>query len=107
MPDQHDVPAGVDGEKVGAWFGRYVPQAAQPLRYERIAGGHSCITYVVTDSAGQRFVLRRPPLGHVLATAHDVAREHRVMSAMPGTGVPVPAMLGLCRDEAVNGAPFY
>jgi aminoglycoside phosphotransferase (APT) family kinase protein len=107
VTDTTDVPAGVDAARVGDWFTTHVPQAVPPLRYDRVAGGHSCITYVVTDAEGERFVLRRPPLGHVLATAHDVAREHRVMSAMPGTGVPVPTMLGLCRDETVNGAPFY
>ena len=58
--------------------------------------------------AGAReFVLRRPPLGHVLATAHDMAREFRVISALAGTGVPVPAALLLCPDDTVIGAPFY
>jgi aminoglycoside phosphotransferase (APT) family kinase protein len=101
------VPLGVDPEPVAAWFTEHVPEARPPLRYERVVGGHSCLTYVVTDAAGARFVLRRPPMGTVLATAHDVAREHRVMAALQGTGVPVPRMLGLCRDEDVNGAPFY
>jgi aminoglycoside phosphotransferase (APT) family kinase protein len=52
-------------------------------------------------------VLRRPPIGHVLATAHDVAREHRVMHALRDTAVPVPRMIALCTDPAVNEAPFY
>ena len=52
-------------------------------------------------------MLRRPPLGHVLATAHDMAREHRVLSALHGTAVPVPEPLALCEDAAVTGAPFY
>ncbi|NMD25952.1 MAG: phosphotransferase family protein, partial [Actinobacteria bacterium] len=56
---------------------------------------------------GTRFVLRRPPLGHVLATAHDMAREHRIIAAVGRTDVPVPPALGVCIDEAVNGAPFY
>ena len=51
--------------------------------------------------------VRRPPLGHVLATAHDMAREHRIIAALGPTPVPVPPALGLCTDEAVNGAPFY
>jgi aminoglycoside phosphotransferase (APT) family kinase protein len=101
------APVGVDAGPVEAWFRAHVPGARPPLRYERVAGGHSCLTYVVTDSLGGRFVLRRPPLGRVLATAHDVAREHRVMSALQGTPVPVPPMLGLCTDPGVNGAPFY
>jgi aminoglycoside phosphotransferase (APT) family kinase protein len=52
-------------------------------------------------------VLRRPPLGHVLATAHDMAREFRVMTALGPTGVPVPRTYGLCEDTAVLGVPFY
>jgi aminoglycoside phosphotransferase (APT) family kinase protein len=101
------VPVGIDPGPVEAWFRVHVPDARPPLRYDRVTGGHSCLTYVVGDAAGERYVLRRPPLGSVLATAHDVGREHRVMSALQGTAVPVPRMLGLCRDERVNGAPFY
>ena len=101
------APVGVDAERVTAWFAREVRQAVPPLSFARVAGGHSCLTYVVTDDAGQRFVLRRPPLGHTLATAHDVAREHRIMSALQGTDVPVPRTLGVCEDASVNGAPFY
>ena len=53
------------------------------------------------------FVLRRPPLGHVLASAHDVGREFRIISGLQDSAVPVPPALGLCEDRAVNGAPFY
>jgi aminoglycoside phosphotransferase (APT) family kinase protein len=101
------VPAGIDAPAVTAWFAEHVPAAAAPLRFSRVAGGHSCLTYVVSDAGGQRFVLRRPPIGHVLATAHDVAREHRIMDALRDTGVPVPRMIGLCTDPSVNEAPFY
>ena len=52
-------------------------------------------------------MLRRPPLGAVLATAHDMSREHRIIRALAPTRVPVPPALGLCTDESVNGAPFY
>ena len=52
-------------------------------------------------------VLRRPPLGHVLATAHDMGRESRVMSALSGSAVPVPQVLAVCADDSVLGAPFY
>jgi aminoglycoside phosphotransferase (APT) family kinase protein len=52
-------------------------------------------------------VLRRPPLGHVLPTAHDMAREYRVMTALAGTDVPVPVTYALCEDNDVNDAPFY
>jgi aminoglycoside phosphotransferase (APT) family kinase protein len=101
------APVGIDPGGVEGWFRAHVAGARPPLRYERVAGGHSCLTYVVTDAAGERYVLRRPPLGSVLATAHDVGREHRVMSALRDTAVPVPRVLGLCVDERVNGAPFY
>jgi len=70
-----------------------------------ISGGKSNLTYLVTSGAGQ-LVLRRPPLGPILPTAHDVVREHRVIAALAGTGVPVPAALHLCTDESVLGAPF-
>jgi aminoglycoside phosphotransferase (APT) family kinase protein len=71
-----------------------------------IAGGKSNLTYRVSD-ADRAWVLRRPPLGHVLATAHDMHREYRVMKALAPTEVPVPRMLGLCQDISVIGAPFY
>ena len=76
------------------------------LQAELIQGGKSNLTYRLTDGAHD-WVLRRPPLGHVLATAHDMAREYRVMSALAPTPVPVPAMVTLCEDPAVIGAPFY
>ena len=101
------VPAGIDAPNVTAWFAAHVPQAVAPLTFERVAGGHSCLTFVVTDADGQRFVLRRPPLGHVLATAHDVAREHHIMGGLDATPVPVPTMLGVCEDSSVNDAAFY
>jgi len=101
------VADGIDDEKVTEWFGVHVPQAVAPLGFELIAGGHSNLTYRVMDSRGESFVLRRPPLGHVLATAHDMAREHTIISAVGLTDVPVPETLGVCEDVEVNGAPFY
>ena len=101
------VPAGIDAPAVTDWFAAHVPAAVAPLHFHRVAGGHSCLTYIVTDAVGAQFVLRRPPIGHVLATAHDVAREHRIMDALRDTGVPVPLMIGLCTDNSVNEAPFY
>jgi aminoglycoside phosphotransferase (APT) family kinase protein len=98
---------GVDVPAVTAWFEENVPGATGPLELDLIAGGHSNLTYGVTDAAGHRYVLRRPPLGHVLATAHDMSREHKIISALGPTAVPVAPALGLCTDEGVNGAPFY
>jgi aminoglycoside phosphotransferase (APT) family kinase protein len=98
---------GIDDERVAAWLMANVGGLTEPFSYQRIGGGRSNLTFAVTDASGRRFVLRRPPLGHVLATAHDMTREHRAMSAMGPTPVPVPEMLGLCTDESVNGSPFY
>ncbi len=97
---------GIDVDKVSAWLVEHVGLVA-PLDYTLIAGGHSNLTYRVVDAAQRAVVLRRPPLGHVLATAHDMAREHRIISAVGPAGVPVAQALALCTDESVNGAPFY
>src|SRR5690606_18693602 len=92
---------------VTAWFEANVAGSVAPFTFDLIAGGHSNLTFGVTGADGTRYVLRRPPLGQVLATAHDMGREHRIISALQPTDVPVPPVLGLCTDEAVNGAPFY
>jgi aminoglycoside phosphotransferase (APT) family kinase protein len=99
--------SGIDAERVTPWLLANVDGLVAPLRYELIAGGHSNLTFAVTDGAGRRVVLRRPPLSHVLSTAHDMSREHRIISALRDTPVPVPAALGYCADETVNGRPFY
>jgi aminoglycoside phosphotransferase (APT) family kinase protein len=98
---------GIDVENVTMWFRRQVPAVAPPLEFLLIAGGRSNLTFKVTDAAGSAWVLRRPPTGHVLATAHDMAREHRIIAALAATPVPVPATFGLCTDTAVTGAPFF
>jgi len=98
---------GIDPGPVSDWLAANIAGAEAPFRYEFITGGHSNLTFKVTGSDGTRFVLRRPPLGAVLATAHDMAREHKIISGIGRTTVPVPAALGLCEDESVNGAPFY
>jgi aminoglycoside phosphotransferase (APT) family kinase protein len=98
---------GVDVPAVTAWFEANVPGATGPLEIDLIAGGHSNLTYGVKDAAGHHYVLRRPPLGQVLASAHDMGREHKIISALGPTDVPVAPALGLCTDDTVNGAPFY
>jgi aminoglycoside phosphotransferase (APT) family kinase protein len=102
-----EAPEGIDRAAVEAWFEANVAAARPPLSFERISGGHSNLTYRVTDAAGRRWALRRPPLGKRLGSAHDMAREHRVVSALGPTEVPVAPVVGLCEDEGVNGAPFY
>ena len=98
---------GIDEAGIASWFATQIPGVVPPLRYELIAGGHSNLTFKVQDETDNVYVLRRPPLGQVLATAHDMEREHRVVSAVGQTAVPVPATLGVCEDVEVNGAPFY
>ena len=98
---------GIDPAGVTAWFQANVGGVRPPLAIRQIAGGRSNLTYRVTDAAGTSWVLRRPPLHGVLPSAHDMGREHRVISALAGTPVPVPATFGLCQDPAVTGAPFY
>jgi aminoglycoside phosphotransferase (APT) family kinase protein len=97
----------IDQARLEAWFAREVDGAKPPLEFERISGGRSNLTYGVTDSVGRRWALRRPPLGERLASAHDMAREHRIIAALAGTDVPVAPAVALCGDESVNGAPFY
>ena len=97
---------GLDLGRLGAWFAEHVPGAGADLEATLIAGGKSNLTYTVTDGS-QEWIVRRPPLGHVLATAHDMAREYRVMSALQDTDVPVPRTDAMCTDKDVVGAEFY
>jgi len=97
---------GVRRAAVERFFAERVPGGCGALRVSLISGGRSNLTYLV-ESGDRRWILRRPPLGHVLPTAHDMAREFRVLAALAGTGVPVPAAVALCEDAALNDAPFY
>ncbi|MEV0615263.1 phosphotransferase family protein [Nonomuraea sp. NPDC050404] len=97
---------GIDHPRLAAWMGRNVPDAGEPSSVSLISGGRSNLTYLVEAGEG-RLVLRRPPLGHVLPTAHDMRREWRVISALAPTPVPVPEPIAFCGDEDVIGAPFY
>ncbi|WP_017580971.1 phosphotransferase family protein [Nocardiopsis valliformis] len=105
-PSDAELP-GLDLERLRSYLDRELPGLVSgPLRGRVIAGGKSNLTYVVTDGTGS-WVVRRPPLGHVLATAHDMPREYRVMTALRDTSVPVPHTHVLCEDTEVLGAPFY
>lgn len=100
-------PQGFDAVAIADWLRAQQPDAvAGPLKASQITGGKSNLTYLVNDGVHD-YVVRRPPLGHVLATAHDMAREHRIMAALAPTAVPVPKMIALCEDTSVIGAPFY
>ncbi|MHC3474002.1 phosphotransferase family protein [Streptomyces sp. 7R007] len=105
-----DHPPGLDLDRLRDLLDRERPGLVRgPLTGRLIEGGRSNLTYAVSDGTA-RWVVRRPPLGHVLATAHDMKREHRVISALHPTSVPVPRPVLLCEDpgnEAAPGAPFY
>ena len=98
---------GIAVEPVSKWFDANIAGATGPYRFELIAGGRSNLTFKVTDAADNAYVLRRPPTSHVLPSAHDMGREHKIIKALGPTPVPVPEALGYCDDEAVNGRPFY
>ena len=98
---------GIDVQNVTRWFEDHVEGVKPPLKFHLIAGGRSNLTFRVDDSTGAAWVLRRPPLGSILPTAHDMSREFKVISALGPTPVPVPPAFGLCQDESVNDKPFY
>lgn len=100
-------PPGLDLDQLRAHLDRERPGLVTgPLTGRLIEGGRSNLTYQVSDGA-TKWVVRRPPLGHVLATAHDMKREHRVIAGLHPTNVPVPEPVLLCEDENVIGSPFY
>ena len=89
------------------WLVQHLPTVQPPLRAQLIAGGFSNLTYRIDDAAGERLVLRRPPLGRLHSRAHDVAREYRILAALRPTSVPVPQVECLAQDLDLIGAPFY
>lgn len=100
------VPAGFDYAGVSKYFAQHIPGGDTTLSVSLISGGKSNVTYKVSGG-GHTWVLRRPPLGHLLPTAHDMGREYRVLTALRDTGVPVPRTITLCDDASVTGASFY
>jgi aminoglycoside phosphotransferase (APT) family kinase protein len=101
-------PEGIRLEPLSAWMrdqGIDV-DASVPLRAELLAGGRSNISYRLIDDSGRDWVLRRPPLGHILPSAHDMGREFRVLSGLSSVGFPVPRPVAECTDPDVIGAPF-
>lgn len=104
--NQTDLP-GLDLDRLKAHLDAHRPGLVQgDLRGQVVEGGRSNLTYIVGDGRS-RWVVRRPPLGHVLPTAHDMGREFRVISGLHGTAVPVPGTVLLCEDPGVLGAQFY
>lgn len=111
QPGRSDVPGAqagaLDLAALEQWFARHESLVKPPLHAHLIAGGLSNLTYRIEDATGQRFVLRRPPLGRSHSRAHDVAREYRILSVLGSTNVPVPQVVCLVEDLGVIGAPFY
>jgi aminoglycoside phosphotransferase (APT) family kinase protein len=99
---------GARAAELTTWFETEVDGFAAPLTaIELISGGRSNLTFSLTDQAGQRYVLRRPPLGEHAATAHDVLREGLIAARLAASGVPVAPVVGRCEDSGVIGAPFF
>ena len=86
---------------------REVPELDEHVEAQVLVGGRSNLTFLLTGAGGHRFVLRRPPLGEMLASAHDMAREWSYISALQNTPVPVANGRFLCTDPAVSAFPFY
>jgi len=101
--------AAVPAAALTEWLATAVPDLPLdgPVGVHRISGGHSNLTYRITDAAGTDWALRRPPTAMVLATAHDMSREWRFISALADTPVPVARPVAYCADPAVIGAEFY
>lgn len=97
---------GIDTEVVSSWIAGLGIDAVSPIRFAPLGDGKSNLTYLVTDAAGSRWVLRRPPLGNLLPSAHDVAREHRILSRLVDTPVPIPRPVALREADAELDAPL-
>ncbi|WP_165404031.1 phosphotransferase family protein [Egicoccus halophilus] len=97
---------GIEVEPVTRWLAERA-SVTPPLDFAVVQGGRSNLTYTVTDADGRRLILRRPPLHGVLQSAHDMGREHRIVSALADADVPVPPTVGHEDDPSVTGAPFY
>ena len=98
---------GLDVPALTKWFEGHLPGTKPPLDFHLITGGHSNLTYKVSDRSGNVYILRRPPIKQLSKYAHDVRREFRVMLALARSRVPVPPVAGFCPDPAVTGAHFY
>jgi aminoglycoside phosphotransferase (APT) family kinase protein len=101
------APRGIDLGPLTDWLVGHLAELRPPLRFTRVGEGQSNLTFRLDDAAGRTVVLRRPPLGEILASAHDMAREHRILSGLAAAGARVPEPLAFCDDPTVTGAPFY
>jgi aminoglycoside phosphotransferase (APT) family kinase protein len=99
----------LDTGRLEAYFGAlsaHIPDLGGPITVGQFPSGHSNLTYLL--HVGDRdFVLRRPPFGAQIKTAHDMRREYHILSHLVGVYPRVPRPLFYCEDESVLGAPFY
>ena len=102
-----DLPEGYNVSAVEAWVRNNIEGLTPPFEWLRLEGGHSNLTYKLTDTYGKEAVIRRPPQGKLLPKAHDMSREWALISALNPTLVPVPAALGFCESPEITGAWFY
>ena len=100
-------PEGYNVAAVEAWISENVEAIQPPLKWVRLEGGHSNLTYKIEDQNGKVAVIRRPPQGELLPKAHDMSREWALISSLNPTPVPVPAAYGFCESPDVTGAWFY
>ncbi|MEG9224583.1 phosphotransferase family protein [Aeromicrobium sp. Sec7.5] len=98
--------AGVDHAVLEQWLSRHA-SVTVPVRARLLTGARSNLTYLLEAADGQRYALRRPPTGAVLASAHDMAREWRFISALADTPVPVARPVAWCDDREVSDADLY
>ncbi len=105
MTPSADLP-GLDLPAVTEWLETQGVALAGPVTASLFTGGRSNVTYRLLQADGTSLVLRRPPLGHVLPSAHDMSREYRVLRGLNAVGYPTPRTIALCEDPAVNGSPF-
>ncbi|MEM7405205.1 MAG: phosphotransferase family protein [Pseudomonadota bacterium] len=105
--DESQGPEGYDVAAVERWVGANVDGLSPPFAWHRLEGGHSNLTYQLTDNTGRLAVIRRPPQGELLPKAHDMSREWAIISALGPTDVPVAEAFGFCESPDVTGAWFY
>ena len=96
----------LDVARLQEYLASHLPKAAGPLAVEQFPHGHSNLTYLVR-TGDQEWVLRRPPFGNRVKTAHDMGREYRILSRLCRVYDPAPAPVLFCEDESILGAPFY
>ena len=100
----NDLP-GINRKNVTGWLTER-SEVTGKIHFDVVTHGRSNLTYKLEDEAGRKWILRRPPTGHILASAHDMGREHKIISALGPSNVPVPGIVDMCIDENVTAAPF-